>query len=488
MEFQVLSHAGLLVRSRQTTLVCDPWLVGSVYWRSWWNYPPVSKDLVETLRPDFIYLTHIHWDHFQGVSLRKFHFATPVVVPKSPSDRRLVQDLAEIGFHNVIEVAHGESVDLDPELTITSYHFGPCPDSVLVASCEGVTLVNANDAKIMGRPLKQVLDRHAPIDFVLRSHSSANSRVCYEIVDRPSMIVDDLSAYTRDFAAFARATGTRHAIPFASNHCYLHDETYRFNDLVVTPLDVAEHCARDPEAPSVTIMLSGDRWSKDRGYELEPSDHFTNRAEHLRSYRDSQVAKLDEAAMSERAARFDRAQVDQYFSRLFAALPWFLRMLFRDRPVTWVLIAGEQRTIVETDLFHRTVRVLNRISDGRDAIEVHVSLRVMQHCMTADLFSLMPISKRVRYRVTVKNVRYVEILKKIFNLYERGYLPLRGTLSVRFFREWGRRWRELLLYAEILVKRARGKTFRFTDYLPVPAGGPKASGRTDSHPGADPPS
>src|SRR5205814_3195917 len=54
--------------SSSKQLLCDPWLVGSAYWRSWWNYPPVPDGLVETLHPDFIYLTHMHWDHFHGRS------------------------------------------------------------------------------------------------------------------------------------------------------------------------------------------------------------------------------------------------------------------------------------------------------------------------------------------------------------------------------------------------------------------------------------
>jgi UDP-MurNAc hydroxylase len=468
VEFQVLSHAGLLIRSRHSALVCDPWLVGSAYWRSWWNYPPVAKDLVESLHPDFVYLTHIHWDHFQGVSLRRFDPATPVFVPKSPSDRRMVDDLTKIGFSGVIEVAHGESVRLDPGFTITSYHFGICPDSVLVAECEGVTVLDANDAKVMGRPLEQILESHAPVDFVLRSHSSANSRVCYEILDHPCRSVDDLDAYARDFAAFARATGARHAIPFASNHCYLHDETYRFNDSVTTPEAVAAWCAEDPETPPVTVMLSGDRWSDEQGFELEPNDYFTNRREHLHEYRESQVAKLEAALSREREARFDMVAVERYFSAFVAALPFLLRLAFRDRPVAWVLYAGDQRTIVETDLYRKTVRLLDRIDDGIDGIQVHVSLHIMQHCMSADLFSLMPISKRLRFRVTARNIRSVELLKKTFNLYERGYLPARKTLRMRFFREWARRWRELFLYAEIILKRIGGRRFRFADYLPAP--------------------
>jgi UDP-MurNAc hydroxylase len=426
----------------------------------------VPKDLIESLHPDFVYLTHIHWDHFQGVSLRRFDRATPVFVPKSPSDRRMVDDLTGIGFSDVIEVAHGESMRLDPGFTITSYHFGHCPDSVLVAECEGVTVLDANDAKVMGRPLKQILESHAPVDFVLRSHSSANSRVCYEIVDQPSTSVDDLDAYARDFAAFARATGARHAIPFASNHCYLHDETFRFNDSVTTPVAVAARCAEDPETPPVTVMVSGDRWSAEQGFELAPNDYFTNRRERVREYRDSQVAKLEAAASREREAQFDMEAVERYFSAFFAALPFLLRLAFRGTPVVWALYAGEQCTIVETDLYNKTVRLMDQIDDGVDRIEVHVSLHIMQHCMSAHLFSLMPISKRLRFRLTARNVRSAELLKRTFNFYERGYLPVRKTLRVRFLRGWARRWRELVLYAEIVLKRITGRRFRLADYLP----------------------
>src|SRR5690348_18027489 len=41
MRFRILGHACLEVTSNSKQLLCDPWLVGSAYWRSWWNYPPV---------------------------------------------------------------------------------------------------------------------------------------------------------------------------------------------------------------------------------------------------------------------------------------------------------------------------------------------------------------------------------------------------------------------------------------------------------------
>ena len=80
VRFQTLSHAGLRVNAGGRELLCDPWLIGSCYWRSWWNYPPVPRELVDSLSPDFIYLTHLHWDHFQSASLRLFAPDTPVLV------------------------------------------------------------------------------------------------------------------------------------------------------------------------------------------------------------------------------------------------------------------------------------------------------------------------------------------------------------------------------------------------------------------------
>jgi UDP-MurNAc hydroxylase len=37
--FKILSHACLLVKRGKTSLIVDPWISGSCYWRSWWNYP-----------------------------------------------------------------------------------------------------------------------------------------------------------------------------------------------------------------------------------------------------------------------------------------------------------------------------------------------------------------------------------------------------------------------------------------------------------------
>jgi UDP-MurNAc hydroxylase len=146
MRFTTLSHAGLLIEHAGKSVLCDPWLIGSCHWRGWWNYPEPSRELVDSLRPDYIYLTHIHWDHFHGTSLKLFPRSTRILIPKFPS-RHMAIDLNYLGFHNVQEIPHAGSMDLAPGFSLHSYQFGIDHDLAVVLTDGTVTLLDANDAK-----------------------------------------------------------------------------------------------------------------------------------------------------------------------------------------------------------------------------------------------------------------------------------------------------------------------------------------------------
>jgi UDP-MurNAc hydroxylase len=467
MRFQILSHAGLRVQARGIELVIDPWLLGSCYWRSWWNYPPVSPDLIAGLRPDFIYLTHIHWDHFHGVSLRRFPLTTPILVPKGHHDR-MKRDLVGLGFRDVRELRHGEGVSVGDGFRLTSYQFLPSLDSAVVVEADGVTLLDANDAKFMGAPLTALLRRHPPIDFVFRSHSSANARLCYEIVDAPDTSLDDEMEYVTSFLAFARRTGARYAIPFASNHCFLHADTFDLNDTVTTPLAVEERARLEPPGgPEVKLMVSGDSWSADGGFSIAPDnrDWFTDRDSRLRAYRDAQQEKLEAFYRKEAAARVSTAQVEKYFATFARAIPAPLRRLYRGIPLTYVLTAGERRSFFEVDLWTGRVTPREDVDPKNPVFEVHTSAFIFKQAMGLDLFAHVPISKRVRYRVEQRTLRRMQLLNYLFILYESDWLPLAEVMWPRFLETWGLRWRELALYGRIVADVATRRRFDQERYI-----------------------
>ena len=103
---QVLSHACLLVSTNSHKIIVDPWLVGSCYWRSWWNYPEpdVEDGLLDSV--DAVFLSHIHWDHWHGPTLKKFFKDVPIYVGDDPNDRS-IRDLKAIGYDSINVVRHG---------------------------------------------------------------------------------------------------------------------------------------------------------------------------------------------------------------------------------------------------------------------------------------------------------------------------------------------------------------------------------------------
>lgn len=134
MHFQVLSHTGLLIQGAGKTLVIDPWLLGSAYWCSWWNYPPVARNLWENLNPDFIALTQMHWDRCHGVSLRMFSRDTILLIPKSPFGR-MKKDLEDMGFFKIVEIGHAKKFTLAPDFHLTQYQVDPFMQSATIAIC-----------------------------------------------------------------------------------------------------------------------------------------------------------------------------------------------------------------------------------------------------------------------------------------------------------------------------------------------------------------
>jgi UDP-MurNAc hydroxylase len=141
MKFMILGHAGMLVESDRVTLMVDPWIVGSCYWRSWWNYPKPAAVATHMTDLDYIYITHMHWDHFHGPSLRKLPLSATVLIPQAHFSR-MRKDIEDFGFKAVVELPHGKTLSLSRDLRVTSYQYGLAMDTALVITDGKVTLLN----------------------------------------------------------------------------------------------------------------------------------------------------------------------------------------------------------------------------------------------------------------------------------------------------------------------------------------------------------
>jgi UDP-MurNAc hydroxylase len=456
MKFVILSHAGLAVDHRGVRVVCDPWLIGSCYWRSWWNFPEPNPDLLRNLAPQFIYLTHLHWDHFHGPSLKKlFDPKTKVVVPKVPT-RRMVDDLRWLGFHNIVEVPHGGKIALGNDFELHSYQFGFGVDSGAVISGGGYTLFNCNDCKFFGLPLRQILRNHPKIDFILRSHSSASPiPLCIE--NHENLLPQSDRGYDSadQFARCAIYTRARYAIPFASNHCFLHPETRQFNSTATTPelakrrfAAIAEESETESEC---VVMPPGSIWSDTNGFEVVPFD-FSNREAYIQDLLQRNAASLHAQSELESTSVADFEGFQNYFRQFFRSLPWFIRrwklrpILFRvkdSRGIHHWLADPKRRAALRVDP-----------SAPSDNVAIDVHATVLNDCARHSMFSVWTASKRLKIHLpAAAALSDAELWFTLLDLFETGSLPLAKNFTPRALAVRIRRWREPIEVANILLRR-----------------------------------
>ena len=462
MRLQTLSHAGLMVETGGVQLLCDPWLVGSSYWRSWWNYPPVPPELIAGLKPDAIYLTHLHWDHFHGPSLKLFPPETLVIVPYDRYDR-MVRDLATVGMTNVVELRHGETHELAPGFRLTSYHFSPfVTDSAVVIEADGTTILNANDAKLVGGPLDQLLRRHGPIDFALRSHTSANPRANYHFTDAADEPPEDPSQYLRSFALFMRRVAPRFAIPFASNNCLLHDDSFGQNPIIQTPdmvRDYFQAFAREYGlATEIVVMVPGDSWTPEGGFALDDTDWFGDRPAHLEAYRARVRPTLDRQAALEARVGVPLAAVQKFVTALSAALPALLRHRLRGFEALLVSRSALRTEGFAVDLAAGTVRKVAAADFAGFDARIEFPALILLQSLRLNMFGHAAISRRVEYFATRAAMPKLQRFAQALELAESELVPVARNFTRRSIRAALPRWREAVLYSSVAAQMARGRS------------------------------
>lgn len=459
MKFTILSHAGLLVEDKGKSVLLDPWLVGSCYWRSWWNFPEIEREFLNDIKPDYIYLTHLHWDHFHSPSLRLFDRDTKFLVPKIPGTR-MVRDLKSIKRTNIVEIPHGGKYELWEGFELHSFQFGLfAADTTAVLTNGETTLLNANDCKIFGLPLRNIMKRFPKVDFVFRSHSSATP-IPYCIKDYQEEFSDlrTRQDYIDEFTSFALAVRAKYAIPFASNHCFLHRETKKFNDTGVNPQMVADHFNSRPESRQANaeciVMVPGSSWSSDDGFRLREFDYADKErilAEMSIKYED----KLNKQYEKEALTKADFKAFERYFSGFLASTPFVLRKILLPK-VLFKTSDPDGKKFFLLDCPGKKVTQLDTETNDVD-IKIVVPAIVLMACVRQKMFSVWSASKRLEIEILRGGLSKMTALLGFLDFYENEGLPLRGNFSSRNFPVWLRRWREGVEAMRLVV---RHKIFR----------------------------
>lgn len=456
-EFKLLSHASATVSYKGKTLLMDPWLLGSCYWRSWWNYPPVKPELKTNLNVDAIYITHVHWDHWHGPTLKKLFPKDTLIITHEEPNSRSIDDLKSIGFENIKLLKHGESLKIG-EIKITPYQFGLfLNDSALVVETPDFKLLNANDCKIAGVSLRYIINKYGKFDFALRSHSSANDRVCYT-VKNSNFNMDDKDHYSRSFAIFMDAVKPKYAIPFASNHCHLHKDVYEFNNIINDPFKLKEYIISEGLMKDIElkVMISGDSWNSKDGFKISETgkDFYINKDINISLYKETVEDVLEKFYKLENRLKPNN-RVIKMFEEQILSIPKFFRAKFKNYTYKMVIFNDKKEWFYEVSPF--TGKVQESTTNFNNGSEIRVPVKIFIDSVSMNMFHHSSISKRNKYIFENEELlKKYEKFQHLLEYVELGVFPLKFKYFVNIIKSYTRRWREIIVYFQAYFLTKKG--------------------------------
>ncbi len=302
MRITCLGHAGLHIETRFGSILCDPW-TNPAYFGSWCVFPDNSGlDWDRYGRCDYLYVSHLHRDHFDAQNLSE-HVSrdATVLLPDFPVPD-LREALEKLGFTRFLEMPSGTVVEQDRlRLMIEALDSpadGPLGDSALAVSDGTARILNQNDA----RPLDlDNITAFGPYDVHFLQFSGAIWWPwTYELPEAAKRAfgaakrANGLDRATR----YVKAVGAQHVVPSAGPACFLDEDLFHLNDLhgdnwntfPDQPVFVdylREHGIDGGQlmVPGAVLDVDGDRfevtWPGSRAEALRP---FTDKEAYLREY------------------------------------------------------------------------------------------------------------------------------------------------------------------------------------------------------------
>lgn len=460
-------HSCCEIRSSDTSIICDPWLLGSAYWRSWWNFPCTSNldDLLAiwlTKKNLWIYITHLHWDHFHGPTLRKILKVcsnAKFIIPKTP-EPRLFNDLKTIVDPKKIkELVHAKKYKLTTGLEILSFQSGPfLTDSAIAFITKKGTILNLNDSKPMGMSVNHLKKILPTPKYVLRSHSSANDRCCMRTKGNPNNEIfsnndwdKSRKIYSREFFEACFKFNSKYAIPFASNMACLHKDTFEYNKII----NFADYCTKDFERDNSFFKgMQCLLLSPSESIDIESGQILTNskikqelfsidRPQHLKNIQDLHKEKLEKQYLIEGDTKLNKKFFASYFYRIIHSTPLILRLYLSDS-IIFEIFNKNSTIYYLLDFKNKQIKELSMPLDFKNIpVRVRVPAYVINDVCKQNHYNSLGVSKRLLIWQDKNEKRYVVFNFLCVVIENFGFLPLKNIFKRRFFLVWSSRYLEI---------------------------------------------
>ena len=405
-------------------------------------------------KPDWIYLTHHHFDHFHYPSLRRMDRSAKVLIPRFGVDV-MVDEVKSLGFESPQELVHGRVVDLGDGVRVASYQYGFDDTTFVVAEDDNV-VIDINDCKIRRRSLKQIKRDFGRPTLACKSHSFAQSYpVLYESEDVEQLTLVSRDTYIEDFYDVMSGLQPRYAVPFGSMVGFLHPDSQAVNEHLVTPNMVVDGVAERGgiEGTDVVTMAPGDEWDSDTGFARSDVDWYSDRVRHLEDLLKVHGPKIAERTAAEEGVVADWEDFETYLTQFVREVPRVFARRLAPKSFVFFVPSDEVTPYWWVSFRSRSVGRSVTPPDDRSGITT-IPEAVLAEAIQDTILHFIHGSMRIRTTLEPDGVQSDLGFWGLAMMWELGYLPLRR--SGRRLRLWTallRRHRELIEQIPVVVRR-----------------------------------
>ena len=275
MNITFLGHAGLFIETNGVSVLCDPWF-NAAYFASWFPFPSNdSLDLRRFQHPTYLYVSHLHHDHFDAAFLRdSVTKDVTVLLPDYPLPL-LEGSLRDLGFRRFIQTRNWEPLELNG-LKVVIHSLvaptdGPIGDSGLILDDGEVRIFDQNDS----RPIEiDRLTALGPFDMHFLQFSGA---IWYPFAYQfPEAMLKALGRHKRanEMARalrYIREVDAGWVVPSAGPPCFLDEDLFELNDFDRDPSNTFPDQSafldylRDQGVSNGILLVPGSEIRLDRG-------------------------------------------------------------------------------------------------------------------------------------------------------------------------------------------------------------------------------
>ena len=293
-----------IIESKGVKILFDPWLIDGEYYGSWASYPTV-KDLDFGILDDidYIYISHIHPDHFSRLTLSKIDKSIPILIHKFPAPF-LKNNIERLGF-SVTEIEANEKFYLNESLHINIIPAGFCNpemchksfgcgkmetnyvssviDSLCIVSDGTHTVMNVNDCPypVAKFAIEKAIEEY-DIDFLMVGYTGASAYpqcfTNYSNEEKLEKAAQQKEYYFQSGLSYVNDVKPKFFMPMAGTYCLsgklVELEKYRAIN------DIKETCDRYEslnEGSSKGILLNSlQSFDLSSGTQTKPYRHFTS--------------------------------------------------------------------------------------------------------------------------------------------------------------------------------------------------------------------